>query len=192
MRNIWFTADTHYLHANIIRYTGRPFDNADEMDEALIYNWNSVVGVSDVVYHLGDFAFGRGSTPEKITGIINRLHGQINLIPGNHDRDKKIKNISRLRVVDSIYTIKPAKMKITLCHWPMMSWPGSHKGSWHLFGHVHGKLETESLSFDVGVDANNYTPVHLDDVIMHMSNKIIATARHQLMPELKRKPRSQD
>ena len=52
----FFTADTHFGHANIIKYTNRPFDSPNHMDDILIANWNAVVGPDDEVYHLGDFA----------------------------------------------------------------------------------------------------------------------------------------
>lgn len=79
----FFTSDTHFGHANIIRFCNRPFKNVEEMDEALIENWNQVVSEDDTVFHLGDFAFG-GSSVWK--SIIPRLNGHINLIIGNHDR----------------------------------------------------------------------------------------------------------
>ena len=55
---IFFTADTHWGHRNIIRYCQRPFADVEEMNEALITNWNSTVGKDDIVFHLGDFAMG--------------------------------------------------------------------------------------------------------------------------------------
>ncbi len=52
---LWFTADHHFGHANIIRYCNRPFASAEEMDATLVHLWNETVGRDDIVYHLGDF-----------------------------------------------------------------------------------------------------------------------------------------
>ena len=56
--NTFIIADTHFNHKNIIDYCNRPFTDADNMNTALIQNWNSVVKSDDIVYHLGDFAVG--------------------------------------------------------------------------------------------------------------------------------------
>ena len=46
---IYFTADTHFGHENVIRFCGRPYATAVEMDEAMIENWNSRVKGNDTV-----------------------------------------------------------------------------------------------------------------------------------------------
>ena len=53
----WFTADTHLGHQNIIKYCNRPFKTLDEMDTAIIRNWNERVDPDDTVLVLGDFCF---------------------------------------------------------------------------------------------------------------------------------------
>lgn len=52
---IFFTADTHFSHDSIIRFCDRPFRDTQDMDEALVANWNRRVGPDDTVFHLGDF-----------------------------------------------------------------------------------------------------------------------------------------
>ena len=48
--NIFFTSDTHFGHANIIKYAHRPYAEVDEMNKTLIDNWNSVVSNEDLGY----------------------------------------------------------------------------------------------------------------------------------------------
>ena len=54
MTNIYFTADTHYGHANIIGYSTRPFENVTEMNDALVDRFNAVWTPGAILYHLGD------------------------------------------------------------------------------------------------------------------------------------------
>lgn len=80
--NIFFTSDTHFCHTNIIKLCGRPFSDAEEMNEVLIKNWNNTVGPNDIIYHLGDFCFAGSAEWHSILG---RLNGRIYLVIGNHE-----------------------------------------------------------------------------------------------------------
>jgi calcineurin-like phosphoesterase family protein len=156
---IFFTADTHFGHANIIKYCARPFENAEEMDEEMILRWNNHVKVDDTVYHLGDFCWGEPSH------YVHRLNGKITFLRGSHD-----KNMDAYALRDRLLTIQPLQdefgnpRSIILCHYAMRSWPNSHYASWHLYGHHHGKLPPYGLSFDVGVDCWDFAPVSLGQV----------------------------
>lgn len=55
---IYFTSDLHFNHKRIIQSVGRPFANLEEMHNALVNNWNSVVNDDDTIYILGDFTIG--------------------------------------------------------------------------------------------------------------------------------------
>src|SRR5437867_8378916 len=83
MNGIWFTADHHWGHANIIRFSKRPFANVEEMDKALVERWNSVVHIGDTVYHLGDVSLHKDIHRARAT--VDRLNGNIRLIRGNHE-----------------------------------------------------------------------------------------------------------
>lgn len=168
----FFTSDMHFGHENIIKYCNRPFSCANEMNEKLIENWNSKVGKKDVIYHLGDFSFK--TKAEKVLEIIDRLNGNIVFIKGNHDKllmkalKRSLPDIVEVKIQDD----EIGKHLIVLCHYPMISWNNSHRGTWQLFGHHHtinektspinDKLSLNQL--DVGIDAHNYFPISYEEV----------------------------
>ena len=82
MANVFFTADSHFGHTNVIKFCARPFVSAEEMDEALIENWNARVKGCDTVFVLGDMFY----RCENVALILRRLKGKKHLILGNHDR----------------------------------------------------------------------------------------------------------
>src|SRR5687768_12282338 len=85
MSNTFFTSDTHFGHHKSLNWRYQ-WDSVEQMDEALVANWNSVVGPQDVVYHLGDVSFHDKRTT---ASILRRLNGHIHLVPGNHDDDTR-------------------------------------------------------------------------------------------------------
>lgn len=173
---VWFTSDTHFWHTNIIKYCNRPFDTIEEMVMALIHNWNSVVRPSDIVFHLGDFAFCSSS---QLKNLVAKLNGTIYLTMGNHDF-KMMKHESTKKLfkdVEQQYYIEVDGQKIFLNHFPMLCYSGANRKNdpvWQLFGHVHSGLRNlEGIDlprlkwllpyqYDVGVDNNNFTPVSFD------------------------------
>ena len=171
---IWFTSDTHFCHANILRFSGRPFGSVEEMNEELIRRWNETVPEDGIVFHLGDFCLG-GS--KDWNDIMHRLHGKIYLILGNHDM-KNIKHgfMSRFELVTQQMTIRVGGQGIILNHNPFLAYGGSYRDVWQLFGHVHsGPLSNTGLDlprlkmlfplqYDVGVDNNDFRPVSFAEV----------------------------
>jgi len=171
-KHLFFTSDTHFGHENIIKFCNRPYANANEMNEALINNWNSVVGPDDTIFHLGDFAFGGSYL---WNNMLDRLNGHIHLIIGNHDR-KNLRQgyVTKFDSVNPQLQINIGGRPVYLNHYPFLCYGGSYRGDrdavWQLFGHVHsGPLssgkDSERLKmlfpyqYDVGVDNNNFTPI---------------------------------
>ncbi len=170
--NVFFTSDSHYGHSNVIKYSNRPFDDADEMNEAMVTNWNSVVKPGDQIYHLGDFAL---CDEDKACKIAKRLMGQKFLIFGNHDKRLR-KNVSFLghwTWAKDMADITVDSQRIVLLHYAMLTWNQSHRGAWSLHGHSHGSLKDDphSLRLDVGVDCWGYFPVSFEDLRKRMSKK---------------------
>lgn len=178
-KQIWFTSDTHFGHANIIRFSKRPFRDVQQMDAMLIKNWNSVVGYQDDVYHLGDFSL---TSAERSLRILEQLNGNIHLIKGNHEKSVLEKSFTREKFawIKDYYELKVEdldargnRQTIVLLHYAMKVWNKSHHGAWHLYGHSHGSLpdDINSLSFDVGVDSHNYFPISYEEVKRIMRKK---------------------
>jgi calcineurin-like phosphoesterase family protein len=157
---IWYTADTHFGHAKIIEHCNRPFATKDDMDAALIRNWNNRIRPTDTVYHGGDFTF---RSPHHIDYYLEQLNGQKHLIWGNHDDNKTRK--SRLWTSSQpMVELKISGKLIVLLHYGMRVWRNSGRGSLHFFGHSHGKLPGDSQSCDIGVDCWDFKPVTLEDI----------------------------
>ena len=183
MEQVYFSSDHHYGHKNIIDFCKRPFKNTDEMCETLIENHNKVVKPEDRFYVLGDM-FWRTVSDGEAFGILQRMNGQKYYIMGNHE---EVLNRSKLVRDQFIWCKDIENLKIsgypniTLCHYAMRTWNGSHKGAWNLYGHSHAGLpeitkgnlrEGETpFSFDIGVDAWNYSPVSIDEVREKMKKK---------------------
>lgn len=170
----FFTADWHLGHVNILKFSNRPWKNIDDMNLSIISSHNSLVGVNDQVYFLGDFAMKF----QYVEKYLPYLNGQWFWILGNHDKiwwRKLAKNANLTKKIVSMHEILDMyiqKQPVTLCHYPMVSWNRSHYNSWHLFGHVHGRFNNpKSLSMDVGLDANNYTILSEHDIVRAMQER---------------------
>lgn len=164
MNDIHFTADPHFQHANIIKYCNRPFKDVEEQDETLITNWNSVVRPDGIIYIVGDFGFG------SLERILRRLNGTKFLVLGSHD--KSAQSCSKyFAKMSPLMEITVEDQPIVLCHYAMRVWGKSHYGSWHLYGHSHGKLEGQGKSFDVGVDSHNFFPWSFEEIKKEMNSR---------------------
>ena len=117
---IYYTADTHFGHANVIEMCERPYPDVDAMNEAMIAAWNERVHGNDTVYIIGDMFF-RCADPES---ILRRLKGKKRLIVGNHDGSWMGKvDLSRYFLsVDNFFEISDGAHGLTLCHYPMLTW----------------------------------------------------------------------
>ena len=177
---LFFTSDTHFGHRNIIKYCQRPFSCIEEMDDALIANWNRVVGKDDIIFHLGDFAMGGSAEWSR---LLQKLNGKIYLILGNHDLKTIGAGFSRLEGVAMQMLINVKGQIIYLNHYPFLCYGGAYRNTWQLYGHVHTCHANKGLDvprlkmlmpmqYDVGVDNNNYRPVSFEQVKKIIRNQI--------------------
>jgi len=149
---IFIIADTHFSHENIIKYTGRPFKTAEDMNEEMIQRWNNKVGKDDLVLHLGDFALGNN---EEVKNLRNKLNGNIVLLKGNHDH-KAARNAGFLIVKGAIEIDN-----IIFSHNPLQK-KEIPKGFTNVHGHIH---EKESLNgVNISVEKTDYAPLELEEL----------------------------
>jgi calcineurin-like phosphoesterase family protein len=200
MKNTWFIADTHFSHANIIRYSKRPFADVESHDQILIENWNRHVAREDDVYFLGDFAF---KFRDRAKEIRRQLHGaQIFFIEGNHDSAARQIRTS-FAWFNSVKMVEVNGQPIWLSHYAHRVWLRAHYGAWHLYGHSHHSLpdDPHARSLDVGVDATatrlgrpdlygtgtipseglrpeDYRPIHFDEIAELMRRKTVRPVDH--------------
>lgn len=184
----YFWSDPHFYHTNSIKYCDRPFENADEMNHALIQNHNELVDDRSESYCLGDFGFARYGL---LLEIVKQLNGKKYLILGNHDKPIR-KNRAAfehyfefigdyLEITQQDHTLEHGKQKIIMFHYPMVTWNKAHYGSILCCGHSHGSLNhwhEQTTSLDVGVDNNNYYPFSYEQIKEIMSKKKYKTLDH--------------
>jgi calcineurin-like phosphoesterase family protein len=142
----------------------------EEMNEAIIERWNSVVSPEDEVYHLGDFFMGQ------LTGIepiLNRLNGKITLIRGNHDQKNRIKIYEEHGIeVKNLEYIQYKGRFFILCHFPIASEEfirmviKDNSEVVNLYGHVHSNAPKGYVNgtYHVGMDTNDLTPISIQQI----------------------------
>lgn len=170
---IWFTSDTHFGHAGVLDSCDRPWGTIGAMNDALVNAINAHVMPNDVLYHLGDFSYKM--TVEEARELRGRIRcREVHWVPGNHDKDWTQPAAAGTFVVEQpVCTLKlDDGRRIVMCHYPMMDWPGLGRGAIHLHGHVHApraynewNRDMRLLRYDVGVDANGYAPVSIDEIL---------------------------
>lgn len=199
MSNIFFISDTHFGHEKLVGKgaagfskpmhgescgdgeSARPFATIEEHDEALLKNWNSVVGVNDTVYHLGDFAVG-GDISDRVRDIISQLNGRMNLTPGNHCTWKKIQEI--MKTVKNFNKLQGSfefRGDFILQHIPVHPREVSKRFKACVHGHLHkevvvfdgpfcGEAPVDPRYVNVSCEQINYTPISWDDIKQRLRN----------------------
>ena len=180
----YYISDTHFGHFNCIRFDNRPFASAEEMDAEIIRRWNEKVSDGDDIYFLGDLTY---RSVQPAGWYLAQLKGRKHLIIGNHDRQMLMdpESMRFWQTVDKILTItehyKGNKTKVTLCHYPMVTWPGAGIGGFHVYGHVHCNLPNwlntafwPPGALNAGCMIINYAPATLEELIQF--NKSFRTA----------------
>ena len=128
----------------------------------MIARWNSVIKAGDEVWHLGDFAVRQ--SPERVTFLLEKLHGRKHLVVGNND-DSAVTGCAGWRTIQPYAEMMIGETKLILCHYAFRTWRDMARGSINLHGHSHGRLKPLRRQFDVGVDAWDFRPVQLSEIL---------------------------
>lgn len=176
-RDIWLISDTHFGHENILKFRdsegnlirGAKFSSVEEMDEAMVENWNSVVKPGDKVYHLGDVQFGKR---EEFIKLWRRLNGGKRLILGNHD-DAKFFAKHELVAKIQMWRMFP-EFGLMLSHVPLhesslrRGAPGEEytnpRDLLNIHGHTHQNGSPEGPYRSVCVEMIDYTPINIEEL----------------------------
>lgn len=177
MSEIYFTADLHFGHKNVLKYDNRPFQTIEEMDAEIIRRWNNKVKPEDTVYILGDISWYK---PDKTIELINQLNGTLYLVKGNHDRISPQLRKCFKGVFEYGTEIKVDGQFVVLSHYPIPYFNRRFHGAYMLYGHVHNSPEWESTKrfkkeieatgvpcnmYNVGCMIWDYKPVTLQEII---------------------------
>ena len=157
MPSVFLVSDTHFGHTGVCRFTRndgvtklRPWDSAEEMDEAMVKAWNERVKPADKVYHLGDVVIARKSLK-----IMERLNGDKVLIRGNHDIYKDEDYSKYFRSIRAYHVMNG----MILSHIPL------HSDSMGRFGvNIHGHLHANRVKKARGVDARTGEVLYSDEI----------------------------
>lgn len=186
---VWFTADQHYGHRNIIRYSKRPFADVEEMHGELIRRHNGVVQPGDFTWHLGDFALDE----RLVRSFLPELNGAHGLVVGNHDKchpchHDHAKATRRyfgygFTKVERSLTLKLGGHDVLVDHMP---YRGDHsqaeryseyrpkdEGMLLLHGHVHEAWKVRGRMLNCGVDVWGFFPVSTSQIVEMMNPSLV-------------------
>lgn len=178
---IYYIGDLHLMHENCLKFDNRPFETVEEMNEAIITNWNSKVTKRDTVFVVGDVCMK--VTPE-VLQTLRQLNGTKYLAIGNHDAklvkelsklDPSVRNIYFSQMKES-YFIKDGEYNVFISHFPHASWNRLEHGSVHVYAHIHANYMNPIGAFmlshlraaNAGCMLHHYTPVTLQEMFEDM------------------------
>ena len=183
---VWFTADLHINHNNILAHQSSRVDKMGLLDkndiihhdEFIINKWLEQTNKNDHIYVLGDMIMGNAEYSYKILNILKSNGCKIHLIVGNHDKStqkmynmfESIDLIKNVTFHKNVFPFLKEDFQVVMCHYPMKSWSCKCKGSVNLYGHVHDNSpwlnDSDDLALNVGIDSpfSNYELISLEKV----------------------------
>lgn len=165
--SLFFSSDLHLHHKNILsfeddngeKFRGR-FSSVEEMNEYIIERHNSVIGVSDKWYCLGDLSF----SIKELDILLSRMNGKKRLILGNHDYGRKRDFEVYFKHFEKI--LESRRMgPLLFTHRPVYIGEAESKVKANVHGHIHEKSLPDSRYLNISVERIDYTPISMDEII---------------------------
>lgn len=190
----FFTSDWHIGHDNCIKYDNRPFKDIHDMHERLIVRYNSVVPKSGICYFLGDMGNKTEDIRKIMTRLngtkvllwgnhdkgVSTMYNcgfDVVLFSATILIHKTMVSMSHCPL-RGVYREDLSHIKNQI---PGENWHGesrlkhqrctvTNEGQFHLHGHIHSRKDKKTSvkildkQMDVGVTANNYTPVSVSQI----------------------------
>ena len=181
MARVFFIADLHFGHRDVLSFDKRPFRDVEEMETEMIRRWNAKVLEGDHVFVIGDM-FG-GVNTAHAGEIVHALNGRIHLIRGNHDPKGEVFEslFEEVEVSKQIQVrVRGEKQRVVMRHRLLPVFKGSDEGVVQLYGHTHDSLisrvEDEYIrimnwlgfplqAFNVGASRMDYEPKTLEEIL---------------------------
>ena len=160
LKDFYITSDTWFGRPQILQIANRPFGSIEEMNAALIKNWNKKVKKKDIVFHLGNFAWD----PITARKVLKKLNGKIYFLRGNQDvaLDEVIDEFPNAEFMDQTIA-ELIDYDLVLCHYPLAVWNGKGAGIIHIHGHTvfsHKTDLTIESRFNICTDFWGFSPIN--------------------------------
>ena len=179
--NIWVTSDPHFCHNKDFIYAPRGFSTVEDMNEAIIQNWNAVVRPDDEVYLLGDVMLNNDVEGMK---CLRRLNGIIHIVIGNHDTDARINRYinetTNVLSVEFAARLQFHGQQFYLTHYPTLcsnfdDGRPLRRKIINLCGHTHTSDRwadwDKGFIYHCELDAHKMTPKLLDEIYCECAEK---------------------
>jgi calcineurin-like phosphoesterase family protein len=170
--DFFITSDTWFGRPQILQIANRiSFKDIDDMNNQLIKNWNKVVKKTDIVFHLGNFAWD----PQTARQVLKKLKGEIYFLRGNTDQAllDVADEFSNVNIIESQIAEFPQYDSV-ICHYPLEVWNGKDSGTIHFHGHTVFSHKTDLSKMNrvnVCTDFWNYSPIKYSTIKDFINDK---------------------
>lgn len=162
---IRYISDPHFHHENMAIRRG--FENAEQMNNHIIQEWNKVVGKRDITWILGDITMEKANY-----SILDKLNGIKKVVLGNHDKPQHVTQL--LKHVNQVCSCFK-KGGIIFTHIPIHE-SELNRFRYNIHGHTHENnildsnhdkawKEKDKRYINVCMEVLNYQPKTIEELL---------------------------